>query len=356
MMRRALQILRAQRGAYQPIDFTPADTTPLETVPCKPGLYDPDTLDRVVACGFGTPLEKQLNKLTATEFVENPISVARLPDATVFGGNIFSRGQSHFMVKRPQPWGALAGIEEIDTPVTLANSEQGLKYFGHWLRDDCAMYPALKDFGGTLLSMQRPNWSDAAVYEAAFGQTWDDRAAFWTPELTLVRELGFNLRKQARIRELRARLRQTHTPTDPGSIVYIARGPSSAARDVSNDAELRQALSARGVKVMVPEGDGKALVEALLEARMIITVEGSQATHGTYTLADKGALLVLQPPARFYNPHIEWVRLLEMDYGIVIGRADGEGFHIDPDEVLRMVDRLLAVESADASWGGTKSA
>lgn len=339
-----LRTLRAQtrRGGYQAIAFTPISNT-LETVPCKPGIYDPDTLDRVVACGFGTPMERQMGKLDATEFVESPISVARLPDATVFGGEIFSHGRSHFMVKRPRPWRALADVEDIDTPVTLANSEQGLKYFGHWLRDDCAMHPALtEDFGGTLLSMQRPRWSDAAVYERAFQQTWEDRVAFRTPELTLVRELGFNLRKQARIRKLRTRLRQAHDAADPGSIVYLARGPSSAARDVANDDDLRQALSARGVKVVIPEGDGKALVETLLDARVIITVEGSQAAHGTYTLAEKGALLVLQPPTRFYNPHLEWVRLLGMDYGIVIGQARGNGFHIDPGEVLTMVDRLLA--------------
>lgn len=334
-----------RRGGYHALEFTPISNAP-ETVPCKPGIYDPDTLERVVGCGFATSMETQRNKLDATEFVERPISVARLPEATVFGGEIFSSGRSHFMVKRPRPWHALSRIEEIQTPVTLANSEQGLKYFGHWLRDDCAMYPALADeFGGTVLSMQRPSWSDATIYEHAFGQIWDDRAAFWTPELTLVRELGFNLRKQARIRELRTCLRKAHKPLDPGSIIYLARGPSSASRDVANDEELRQALSAHGVKIMVPEGDGKALVETLLDARMIITVEGSQATHGTYTLAEKGALLVLQPPARFYNPHLEWVRLLDMDYGIVIGRAEGDGFHIDPNEVLTMVDKLLAQDS-----------
>lgn len=346
-LRSGLRKLHAfsQRGRYEDIDFIPISHAP-ETVPCKPGVYDPDTLERVVSCGFATSMETQRNKLDATEFVERPVSVARLPEATVMGGEIFSRGKPHFMVKRPKSWRAHGGIEEIHTPVTLANSEQGLKYFGHWLRDDCAVYPSLaEDFGGTILSMERPSWSDAVIYEQAFGQTWDDRSAFWTPELTLVRELGFNLRKQARIRELRAQLRKAHKPIEPGSVIYLARGPSSASRDIVNDDDLRQALSARGVKVMVPEGDGTALVETLLDARVIITIEGSQAAHGTYTLADKGALLVLQPPTRFYNPHVEWTRLLDMDYGIVIGREKAEGFHIDPKEVLTMVDRLLALDT-----------
>lgn len=346
-LKRGFHKLRALTGQapYQPLAFQPVGTPP-QTLPCKPGLYDPGTLDRVEACGFKSTMEKELAKLDATQFIERPMQVARIQEATVIGGEIFSGWQRHFMVTRPTQ--ALSAIEDINGPVTLANSEQGLKYFGHWLLDDCAMQAALHEEvggGGPVLSMQRPNWSDAASYERAFEQSWDERAAFRTPELTLARDLGFNLKKRARIERLRARLRAVHQPSDPGSIIYLTRGPSGASRDVDNEAELQSSLTARGVKVIVPEGDGDTLIQSLLEARIIITVEGSQANHATYALADRGGLLILQPPIRFYNPHVEWTRLLDMDYATIVGASRRDGFYIDPDEVLNMIDRLLALET-----------
>jgi hypothetical protein len=94
------------------------------------------------------------------------------------------------------------------------------------------------------------------------------------------------------------------------------------------------------------------MVADLLDARVIITVEGSQAAHGVFTLAENGSLLILQPPRRFYNPHIEWTRLLGMRYGIVIGKDvdDGAGFLIDPDEVLRMVDQMIDDRDCVQAW------
>lgn len=38
------------------------------------------------------------------------------------------------------------------------------------------------------------------------------------------------------------------------------------------------------------------------------------------------------------------MRSLELHCGMVIGRNEQDGFSIDPDEVLSMVDRLLALK------------
>ncbi len=84
------------------------------------------------------------------------------------------------------------------------------------------------------------------------------------------------------------------------------------------------------------------LLAALLDARMTITIEGSQAAHGVYMLGDGGAMLILQSPDRFYNPHHEWARLIGMGYGTIIGTPDEVSFHMNPSEVLAMADRLEA--------------
>jgi len=343
-LRLAAHRARKALGAegYQPIRLEPSDER-AETLPCRPALYEPGQVARVKACGFRSNLEIERAKLDAETFEERPLQVARVDDAAVVGGEIFYGWQRHFMAAGAIPWKDLLAIEETEGPVTLANSEQGLKYFGHWLRDDCAMFDLLHGmFAQPVLSMTRPEWPDAAPYERAFGQVWDERAAFWTPSLTLVRDLGFNRQKKRQVERLRGRLREAYRPRRAGDVVYLARGASGKSRDIVNETALREALAARGVHIVIPEDGTAALVEALLDARAIITVEGSQAAHAVYTLAPGGALLILQPPERFYNPHVEWTRLLGMAYGIVIGEVRENGFHIHPDEVLAMTDRLLA--------------
>lgn len=343
-LRLAAHRLRKAVGAegYQPIQLEPSDER-AETLPCRPALFDPAQIDRVRACGFKSNLDIELTKLRAETFDERPLQIARVEDAAVVGGEIFYGWQRHFMAAGSVPWRALFSIEETEGPVTLANSEQGLKYFGHWLRDDCAMFDVLHGmFAQPVLSMTRPAWPDASLYERAFGQVWDERAAFWAPSLTLVRDLGFNRQKKQQIERLRGRLRETYRPRTPGDVVYLARGASGKSRDIVNEMALRDALGARGVRIVIPEDGTADLVEALLDARVVITVEGSQAAHAVYTLALGGALLILQPPERFYNPHVEWTRLLGMDYGIVVGETREGGFQIYPEEVLAMIDRLLA--------------
>jgi hypothetical protein len=157
--------------------------------------------------------------------------------------------------------------------------------------------------------------------------------------------LGFNTDKASRLCLLRQRLRAAVSVRNPGRIVYISRGKFGVDRNMSNGEEVERAFSSAGIHIVEPGLDGHALMRELLDAEMIITIEGSQASHGVYTLADKGSLLILQPPERFYNPHHEWTRLLGMSYGITIGEKDGDRFRINPDEVFRMMDRLLAART-----------
>jgi hypothetical protein len=93
-------------------------------------------------------------------------------------------------------------LEQVNESVTLLNSMQGIRYFGHWLRDDCAAYEAVRD-ASRLMSLSLPAWANFPFYVNAFDQEWDVLDDFWTPELRLVRELGFSSDKRRRIELLR---------------------------------------------------------------------------------------------------------------------------------------------------------
>ncbi|MDO5613177.1 MAG: glycosyltransferase family 61 protein [Paracoccus sp. (in: a-proteobacteria)] len=333
--------LNFPRGQYHGLP-APQPKPNGQMVPCRTAVFDPDQLSRVTACGFGRELHSEVMKLTATAFLEVPADVFELGPATVAGGMVFSQ-HGHYAISPQRPgFSQIRNAEPIDSPVVLANSAQGLKFFGHWVADDTTVFEHYRDHPG-LLSLPRPVWKDAAAYEQLFDHDWHEVAAFSTPSLTLVRELGFNLSKAERFTRLRDRMRGKIAPVQPGRIVFIRRGGSGANRDIVNWPELEPVLEQAGITILTPEDDTGEFIRQLLDASLIISVEGSQMCHAQYGIRPGGAVLVLQPPDRFYNPHHEWTRLMDIAYGFVVGRTAEGGFTIDADELLSMADRLLTM-------------
>jgi hypothetical protein len=319
----------------------PTEVTTPELISCAPALYNKDHLHRVISCGFGATLEDEIEKLDATSFMESPLARYELGESLVVGGQIFSRN-ARYLMSVQSPLRALGSNVVEFKSASLANTMQGLHYFGHWLGDDCALYEALRG-APNILSMRRPNWPDRHFYESAFGQTWNELDFFKVSELTIYRELGFNRDKADRLRLLRQKLRASGPRRTGGQVAYISRGRLGENRNMSNLDAVVEAFSKAGIRIVEPGVDSITMIGELLDAAAIVAIEGSHACHAIYSLADKGAVLILQPPERFYNPHHEWARLLGMRYGFVVGEKDEVSFKIHPDEALRMVDRLLAV-------------
>ena len=313
---------------------------PTEILPRAPAVCDADQFDRVLACGFDLDVKAEIASLASTTFSGTPAECCRLGECTLVGGTIVTAQGRHLLRSLPE-WRSLLSRMESYDQATLLNTMQGLHYFGHWLQDDCPLYESLRS-ETVLLSMPRPHWPDCRVYENAFGQDWKQTDFAHVGDLTIWRELGYNRDKAARITELRGRLRRAVTARSGGQPVYISRGKPDEPRNMSNVTAFKEAMRKAGIAVLDPGIGNAEMVQQMLDAPLVIAIEGSQACHGLYTLAEGGSFLILQPPERFYNPLHNWAALLGMGYGLVIGRKDGTRFHIDPDEVLRIADRLLA--------------
>src|SRR5262245_64822203 len=110
-----------------------------------------------------------------------------------------------------------------------------------------------------------------------------------------------------------------------------------------NEPKIIDALASRGAVVAQAEAlAAPELIAKLFGARIIISVEGSQLSHALYTLRERGGLLVIQPPDRFFNSHMDWARALGIRYAFVVGEQRGAGFHIPVDDLLRTTDKLEA--------------
>lgn len=311
-----------------------------ELLPCDPVLYDAAQFDRVLACGFDLDVKAELARLDATSFAGAPAQRYRLGESILVGGIIVTQ-QARHILRGLSEWRSLQAEMAAHDRATLLNSMQGLYYFGHWLQDDCPLYEAVRD-EPALLSMPRPDWPDRHVYERAFDQTWTRTDFAHVGDLTIWRDLGYSTAKAGRIRDLRARLRRALPGRGDGKPVYISRGKLGEPRNMSNAAAFEEAMRKAGITVIEPGLDGETLVRTMRDTPLVIAIEGSHACHGLYALAEGGSFLILQPPERFYNPLRGWAALLGMGYGIVVGSKDETSFHIDPDEVLRMADRLRA--------------
>lgn len=311
-----------------------------EVLAHRPVVFDPDQLDRVHSCAFGTHRLEEFAKLRTKTFIGQPAERYRLGECIIVGGTVITKQSRHLLRAMPELVNLKARLAVFDR-ATLLNTMQGLYYFGHWLQDDCPLYERVKD-APPLLSVARNDWPDMSYYETGFGQTWTETRFAHVGDLTVWRDLNYSTEKAQRIQALRVRLRKTMVPRASGRIVYISRGQTGEPRNMSNVVAFEAALRQAGVEVVEPGQGG----QAMLGARIVISIEGSQACHGIYALADGGTILIIQPPERFYNPLRNWTSLLGLTYAIVVGQKDATSFFVNPDEVLRMVDRLLAL-SAD---------
>ncbi|MBK4214765.1 glycosyltransferase family 61 protein [Paracoccus caeni] len=342
-MKQTLAKLSGKPLAFAPYpEFTAADVP--QTVPCQPAIFNRDHLSRVTQCGFSKPLQELIEVLEAREYVERPLSTCDLGPATVVGGIIFTPDNRilHSSFLHPGLRDITATPPEVSERTVLINSMQGIRYFGHWLSDDVAAHEAFRG-DSDLRALPLPGWSDARIYSRLFEQDWQGHMVIRSKALTLVRDLGFSLDKARRYRALRQRMRDNlGQPDERGKVVFLKRGPSGDPREIVNAAELETQLSAAGVMIVTAEGESEHFLRSMLDASVIITIEGSQDRHAIYALQDGGGMLTIAPPDRFYIASHEWARNLDMHSGIVIGTVAEGGFTVDPNEILSMVDQLLA--------------
>lgn len=315
----------------------------VEAFEVLPAIYDKAHLDRIVKVGFDRSLQSEKDKLDARNVISTPPEVMILRDVISCGGRLFQNSSNHFLIHGNPIRQAFAPRPEYDHVVTT-NSTLGLRYFGHWLGDDCAARKLPLPTSGTLKSFVRPTWPDSGFYEKAFNQVWDDEETFYARKLSVFTDIGFGMGKKRRLQDLRAQMRRNYPVAEnAGGIAYIQRGNGGEPRSMANEDELIARLSALGVKIVKAETGGETIARAMMDAKIIIGVEGSQINHATYNLHDKGALIVLQPPHRFYNPHHEWTRLLGMRYGTIVGHSKADDYIVDADEVIAMIDHLQSV-------------
>ncbi len=319
-------------AAVEKVELWPAQL--VEGAPAKvlDGQYE-----RAVKGGFSRSKDVEIETLRGGPKMAGPTCMYRFRNITIARTWLTSRGRLEYF---GYPGNELVlGRPRHFKTATLASSFQGCRFFGHWLRDDCATALLPSEFD-TRLAMTMPDWSDIPVYRRLFEQRDAETVTHAViDELIYFDDIYQNAHKVKRFETLRETLRKHLTPKAEGRIVYIARGPSAKNRVFLNEPAVIEELSRHGIEILFAESaDSEDFIRTLLDARLIISVEGSQLSHALYTLPRNGGLICIQPPDRMFTSHYDWARVMGIDFGVVVGEQGEGGFTLPAEDILRTID------------------
>ncbi len=161
--------------------------------------------------------------------------------------------------------------------------------------------------------------------------------------LTIFENYSDNSLKLKCYEALRRRV-ASHYPKKGGkTLVYLKRGKAGLPRVIENENEIMNALSKNGFRIVDSETESVGeLLEILVNAKIVVSMEGSHIAHCIFAVPRDSALLVLQPADRFAANHREWCNCLNVRFGFVVGTAGTAGYVFSTTEIFDTVNLMLA--------------
>ncbi len=320
-----------------------------ETLDAPAAWFDEGDLQRITHFGHKrNGREIEMARIRGGLTTRQPTMAYRLRDAMLVNGFLMTRTRIHRLLhEAPTPWRLPADVPRQATGA-LAASRQGLRFFGHWMRDDLTTALVMHDWAPLVAPKREPTLHQRDYLAALQLDITPCSVTHFEELFVMDQNNAENSFKRERLCELRQRLRGDLV-VRPHAGVMLLRGSSGERRRLINEDALAESLQRRGIDVLDPSKLSAAeLIQRCAGAQVVIGVEGSQLSHGIVQLDDGASLLVIQPPQRFNNPIKATCDALGVRYGFVVGRigSDPEAregdFSVDVDAVHRLLDRMTA--------------
>jgi hypothetical protein len=308
----------------------------------RPAIYLPDQIERVTGADAYSTKEVEIAMATSQSARHAPTIAYHIKDAVLFDGSVY-HGCLKYSIADRDLFRGLSSEQQGFRVAALASSIFGHRYFGHWLTDDCIQY-LLAEKSGQPVCVRRSTYglSHQGKYEDYFGQDWApiDRARI--DHLIVYQDFAQNSLKRLRYKILRERLRTQFPCEGSRSLVYLRRGETGARRVIQNEEELINVLTKRGFLIASVETDSlEHLLRVLVDAKVVVTIEGSHATHCAFSVPEGSGLIILQPPDRFLAWNRGWSEAVGMRFGFVVGTQGERGYCFSTSEILQTVDLML---------------
>lgn len=270
-----------------------------------------------------------------------------LRDAVLTEGHLFTQRIAIQIDTTPMPLVAPETAYEL-TEGVLANSAYGIRYFGHWMVDDLPLTLAAMQLGEPVSTLMRPTPHQTG-YLAALGLAPRTIASTRFQSIIVLDDVGQNTYKRERYEALRRLVTAQHPTPRRQSKVMLLRGTSGVRRLLQNEDEVALAMQARGFDVLdATKVSLERILEATLDADLVLGVEGSQLANGAMWMKPGGTMVVIQPPHRFNMYFKDRCDCESIRYAFVVGDPCGEGdFSVELPKLHRLLDRL----ESDADTG-----
>ncbi len=339
---RLLKRLVAGPGSLEAISYQRDILCPEEQVAIRPAIYLPGQIERVTEFIAVVPTTKaaEVAAATSTTFTHAPTIAYHIKNAVLFDGTIFAGHFKHPIADNSLYKSSTSSPRHINTSA-LASSYLGTRYFGHWLADDCTRY-LLADQAGTPLCVRTPPYIHQRQYQNYFDQSCAPTDRAYIDHLIVFQDFSQNSLKRNRYQALRNKIKARFPEKRSSAFIYLRRGQTGLTRTIQNEDEIIDALLKRGFSVVdVASINLDDILEPLLNAKLVVSLEGSHVTHCTVTSSGNSGLLVLQPPNRFSAVHRDWAECLGVRFGFVVGNFGDAGYLFSVPEILTTVDLLL---------------
>jgi Glycosyltransferase 61 len=313
---------------------------PEETSTTRLPVYLNGQLERVTSSTGHQSLKAEIDGMLASTATHAPTIAYHIKDAILYDGSVYAKNMRYYLAPRniTNPRSEIRHFKIAG----LASTAVGQSYFGHWLRDDCIQYLLAEQTGSPICARPPAEFHHQTAYADYFRQDWTpvDRAI--VDDLIIYQDFAQNSLKRARYELLSKRIAEAFPAAGTREkLVYLRRGATGAARLVQNETSLLDVLQKRGFDVIDVSAPAQEILRDLRQAKLVVSVEGSQITHCAFALEPGCALLVLQPPDRFTAVHRHWTSWRGIRFGFVVGQKDDSGYLFSPDEILKTAELLL---------------
>jgi hypothetical protein len=320
---------------------------PEETVKVRRAIFLPGQIERVTGTDPGSTIEWEVLLATSETSKPTPTIAHHIKDVILFDGSIYrGRFKSHIAARSFFKSHSPSSEPRRLKTVGLASSNLGSRFFGHWLVDDCIQYLLAEKHGQPLCLPGQIYPDQQKQYQTYLKQDWTPIDRAWIDHLIVYQDYHWGTAqdslRRAQIRILRERAR-AHLPCDgTRSLVYLQRGATGSRRLVQNEGEILDVLKKHGFVVVDIETDSfEHLLGALACAKIVVSLEGSHATHCVFSVPENSGLILLQPPDRFLSFHRGWSESAGVRFGFVVGALGERGYCFSSAEILRTVDLML---------------
>ncbi len=235
-------------------------------------------------------------------------------------------------------------VVEIDK-AALVDSSAGSTWFGHWLLD---IMPAqlLTSKLAEGLGYCREEYQHEFRYREIFRleKKWKERSAV-IRNLYIVDDFAQNPSKTLRYHELKKRMRQNFSSKNKNEKrVFLKRGKTGVTRELSNENEIASVLEKQGYICVDVSSPLDVLLEALFDADVVISTEGSHLAHSLYAMKKNGTMIILTPPYLVHTTVADvgvFLGILSGLFVCEIANAAIGSFYADIDEMLNFIDDTL---------------